>query len=80
MSEQTKRKLEIMAVIASVIISILSGLTAVVLLPYRVSAAENEISKLQAEAKADHDAITRIDGRTERMEKTLDRLTLPPVR
>jgi hypothetical protein len=63
---------------AGIVIGLLAGLAGLLgawfVLPYRVSAAENAIREVQTQARTDHDLIQRIDERTARMEKAIDRL------
>lgn len=72
MSDKTKQTLATWVPIA---ISLLGLAYAALLLPYRMGAAEADIEKLKNERQSDHDLLQRIDERTSRMEKTLDRLT-----
>lgn len=62
-----------------VTVGLLSGLAGLfgawVVIPYRMDAAEQHIRQLSAEAKGDHEMLTRIDERTARIEKALDRLS-----
>ena len=59
------------------LVGILSGLAGLFgawfVLPYRMSAAEQAIKDVQSQGYADHSLLQRIDERTERMERALDR-------
>lgn len=60
------------------LVAILAGLAGLlgawVVLPYRMSAAEATLSQLSHETRVDHEALTRVDERTARMERVLDRI------
>ena len=59
------------------VLGILSGLAGLFgawfVLPYRMSAAESEIREVKSQSYADHSLLQRIDERTERMERALER-------
>jgi hypothetical protein len=61
MSNETKRNLELGALIIGTILAITSAFGVFYVLPYRMSAAETSISAMQIERKADHDVLVRID-------------------
>lgn len=74
MSDSNKRKLEMLALLVAVISGIGAFFGAFVLLPYRMQAAEKAIEAVQTERKTDRELLIRVDVRTERMEKALDRI------
>lgn len=74
MSDKTRQSLQLGVGIITVALAISSAIGAFYVLPYRMSAAEAAISKMQDERKTDRELLLRIDERTARMDKTLDRL------
>jgi len=75
MSDHTK----VIIARTAAMIGILSGLAGLfgawVILPYRMDAAEKAIRDVQKQSGSDHDLLQRIDERTARMEKAIDRLS-----
>lgn len=61
-------------VVVTVLIGIAGLLGAWFVLPYRVAAAEAEIKEVRYQSAKDHDMLQRIDERTGRMEKALERI------
>lgn len=43
-------------------------------IPMRLSATEAGLQEVRTQSRTDHDLLSRIDERTERMEKTVDRI------
>lgn len=74
MSETNKRKLEILGLVVAVLTGISAFFGTFVLLPYRMQAAEKALSDVQIERKSDRELLVRMDERTARMEKTLERI------
>lgn len=75
MSEANKRKLEILGLVVAVLTGIGAFIGTFVLLPYRMQAAEKSLSDLQIERRSDRELLVRVDERTARMEKAMDRIT-----
>lgn len=74
MSETVKRRLEVMTLIIAVVSGLGAFFGAFVLLPYRMDAAEKAIVEVQGERKSDRELLVRVDERTARMERALDRM------
>lgn len=74
MSDDVKLSLTRAGIVLGVIAAFVALFGAFVVLPYRMDAAEGDIKELRSRAHTDHDLIQRIDERTARMEKALDRL------
>jgi hypothetical protein len=74
MSAEGRRKIEIAALVVGTLLALLSAGGVFFVLPYRMSAAESAIAKIQEQRVTDHDVLTRIDARTEEMQRTLARL------
>lgn len=74
MSETNKRKLEVVALLIAVVSGLGAFYGTFVLLPYRMAAAEKAITEVQVERKTDRELLVRVDERTARMEKALDRI------
>lgn len=62
------------SVVVTVILAILGLAGAWLLIPYRLSIAEAEIKEVRLQSAKDHDMLQRIDERTGRMEKALERI------
>lgn len=84
MSDHTKTVLQRVAALLGILAGIAGLLGAWFVLPYRMDAAEKAIREVQSESRSavrelqassriDHDMLQRIDERTARMEKALDR-------
>ena len=74
MSDETKESLSRIGLAVGVLSGLTGLLGAFVLLPYRISAAEQEIRQVKIETRADHELLVRIDERNARMEKAIDEL------
>ena len=74
MSDETKESLSRIGLVVGLLSGITGLLGAFVLLPYRISAAEQEIRQVKVETRADHELLVRIDERNARMEKAIDEL------
>lgn len=74
MSETNRRKIEVLVMLISIISAFGAFYGTFVLLPYRMAAAEKAISEVQAERKTDRELLVRVDERTARMEKAIDRI------
>lgn len=74
MSDETKESLSRIGLVVGLLSGITGLLGAFVLLPYRISAAEQEIRQVKIETRADHELLVRIDERNARMEKAIDEL------
>lgn len=77
MSDATKKKLERAAITVGLIggvLGLLASLSFFFLVPYRMEAAERDISALQTKETASHDMLVRIDERTAAMKAKIDRM------
>lgn len=74
MSDHTKTILARVLAVIGVLSGIAGLLGAWFVLPYRMDAAEKAIREVQKQSATDHDLLQRIDERTARMEKAIDRL------
>ena len=74
MSDETKESLSRIGLVVGVLSGISGLFGAFVLLPYRISAAEQEIRQLQTEARADHELLVRIDERTARTDAAISEI------
>lgn len=74
MSDAVKLSLTRLGVIVGVISGLAGLFSAWFILPYRMAAAETAIKAVQEQAYTDHSLLQRIDERTARMERALDRL------
>lgn len=75
MSDDTKDTIGRVAQIVGLLAALTAFLGAWFILPYRMTAAESAIREVKSQSERDHDLIQRIDERTARMEKAIDRLT-----
>lgn len=75
MSDHTKTLLARVMAVVGILSGIAGLLGAWFVLPYRMDAAEKAIREVQSQSHTDHDLLQRIDERTARMEKGIDRLT-----
>ena len=74
MSEEVKLNLTRIGVVLGVLAGTAAIFGTFFVLPYRMAAAEKAIQSVQDRAETDHDLIQRIDERTMRIEKAVDRL------
>lgn len=74
MSDEMQRTISRLSLAIGVIAGIAGLLGAWFVLPYRMDAAETELRDIRSQVGKDHDLIQRIDERTARMEKAIDRL------
>ena len=74
MSDHTKTILARVMATVGILSGIAGLLGAWFVLPYRMDAAEKAIRDMQKQSSTDHDLLQRIDERTARMEKAIDRL------
>lgn len=74
MSEKTRQTLQMGATIVSVLLAVLGSIGAFYVLPYRMTAAEGAIKKMQEERTSDHELLSRIDERTAAIQRDLNRL------
>lgn len=75
MSDETKNTIERAATVVGLLAALTAFLGAWFVLPYRMTAAESAIREVKSQSERDHDLIQRIDERTARMEKAIDKLT-----
>ena len=67
MSNETRRSIELGALIIGTLLALVSAFGVFYVLPYRVSAAEVAISAIQIERKADRELLVRIDENVKRL-------------
>jgi hypothetical protein len=73
MSEEVQINLTRIGVVLAVLAGVATPFGTFVLLSHRMDAAEKAIIAVQTKADIDHDMLQRIDERTARIEKALDR-------
>lgn len=89
MSAEDKKKIELLATVVVALIALATALHGFVVLPYRMTSAEAAIkeeqiervaavSKVNLERQLDHDLLTKIDARTEEIQRSLVRLEKRP--
>lgn len=74
MSDKAKQHLAIIGICVAIASGVTGLLGAFVILPYRMSAAEEEIKQVKTAIHLDHDTVTRIDSRTALMADDLKEL------
>jgi hypothetical protein len=74
MSDDVKINLTRLGVVLGVLALLATPFGTFILLSHRVDAAEKAIA-VQTKVEADHDLLQRIDERTMRIEKAIDRIT-----
>ena len=67
MSNETKRTIELGALIIGTILAVVSAFGVFYVLPYRMAAAEVAINTIQVERKADRELLVRIDENVKRL-------------
>jgi hypothetical protein len=75
MSDDVKINLTRLGVVLGVLALLATPFGTFILLSHRVDAAEKAIIAVQTKVEADHDLLQRIDERTMRIEKAIDRIT-----
>lgn len=78
MSAEDRKKIELAALVIGTLLAIAAALGTFVVLPYRMTAAESAIRDVQQRTATDHDVLTRIDSRTEEIQRALARLEKRP--
>jgi uncharacterized membrane protein len=74
MSDDIKVSLTRIGMVLGVLAAVAALFGTFVILPYRMDAAEKSIKAIQDKTEVDHDLLQRIDERTARIEKALDRI------
>lgn len=74
MSAEDRRKVELGAAVLVALLALISAVGTFFVLPYRMTAAENAIAKVQEARQSDHDILLRLDTRTDAMRQALERM------
>ena len=74
MSDTAKRRLEVLGLILAIVTGTGGFLGAIILLPYRMAAAEKAINQVQVDRVSDRELLVRIDERGARTDARLIRI------